>query len=633
MTDAPAPTFPPSGRRLVVYTLYDRRGAVEDYVLRALEGLRPHADRLIVVVNGAIDDTARRSVQQLCDEIRVRENTGIDVGAQRETLDQLGVDVLGYDELLLTNDTWYGPIGSFDALFARMDARPAHFWGMTAHAAASPHPLTGTGAVAYHLQSYWLAVRGEMLRSAEWPRYWSSLPTRLDYRTAVLSHESHFTAYFTDRGFISAAAFDLDAFASENPSLWEPRRLIEEGCPILKRRVFFHPPLELHEHSVDGAAVLRDLVDAGYPAAPIWADLAHNVQPKILHTNLALLDVLPDESDGTYEAARPLRIAVVAHIFYEEMTDDLLDLADMLPDGYDLVVTTPTAQKADAVRAAIAARRIPPLRWEVRVVASNDGRDQSAFLVGARDVLVGADYDLVVKLHSKRTPQDGLNIGRHFAAQQFDNLLHSRGYASNLVAMFQRRPELGIVFPPMIHVGYPTLGQAWWANKPGAARLADELGIRVPLDDSSPLAPYGSMYIARPDALRVLLSRSWDYPDFGGAQQYRDGGLAHVLERMPSYAAAEAGYVTRTVLTRDYLALSQTALDFDLDQLTALVPGTPAAHHRALTALGHFGDARVRDFARILVRVTWPGLGARLRAGLRALQSRLPRGARLRDPR
>ena len=56
----------------------------------------------------------------------------------------------------------------------------------------------------------------------------------------------------------------------------------------------------------------------------------------------------------------------------------------------------------------------------------------------------------------------------------------------------------------MIPIGYPTMGRAWWSNKPGFEKLAAELGIHVPLDDVSPLAPYGPMFVARPEALRLL---------------------------------------------------------------------------------------------------------------------------------
>jgi rhamnosyltransferase len=600
----------------VIYTMYDRRGGVEDYVLHALRGLRPHAAKLVVVVNGDLDSAARARVEGVCDLLILRPNTGIDIGAQRDALLQLGDEVRAFDELLLTNDTWYGPVGDFAALFARMDAQAVHFWAMTAHAAASPHPLTLTDSVPYHLQSYWIAVRKGMLASADWSAYWSALREPRDYRDAVLQHESRFTDHFRSLGFVSAAAFDADSYTTDNPSLWEPTRLLDDGCPILKRRVLFHAPLALDRRAVVGRWVIERLLGAGYPAAALWGDLARNVQPKVLNTVAATLDILPLTDTGDYNMEAPLRVVVIAHIFYEEMTDEILDRADRLPGPYDLVVTTPTSQKADAIRAAVARRASPPARVDVRVVDSNDGRDQSAFLIAARDVLLSGDHDIVVKLHSKKTPQDGFNIGRHFAAQQFDNLLGSAGYAANVLALFQRNPEVGIAYPPAIHIGYPTLGQGWWANKPGFTRLAAALGIRVPLDDSSPLAPFGSMYFARPEALKPLLKREWRYEDFGGADQYRDGGLAHILERMPSYAAGEAGFVTRTLLTTDYAEISQPALEFDLDQMTALVPATTEEQFDALRRVGHFGTGRARDFLRMYIRSRWPHAGSIVRGAL-----------------
>ncbi len=46
--------FPAGGRRLVVYVVWDRRGGVEDYIPYALAGLREHAARMLVVVNGSL---------------------------------------------------------------------------------------------------------------------------------------------------------------------------------------------------------------------------------------------------------------------------------------------------------------------------------------------------------------------------------------------------------------------------------------------------------------------------------------------------------------------------------------------------------------------------------------------------
>ncbi|WP_344736951.1 rhamnan synthesis F family protein, partial [Microbacterium awajiense] len=345
---------------------------------------------------------------------------------------------------------------------------------------------------------------------------------------------------------------------------------------------------------------------------------------------------LPDV-DTAYDPDRPLRTAVIAHIFYVDMTDEILDRADTLPGGYDLIVTTPDPQRASAIREVLARRRPAERRSEVRIV-ENDGRDQSAFLIGCRDVLLGDDYDLIVKLHSKKTPQDGFNVGRYFKDQQFSNLLNSPGYSANLVALFQAEPGLGLVYPPTVHIGYPTMGRGWWSNLAGFEKIAEQLGIRVPLDEISPLAPYGSMYAARPEALRLLVEHEWKYSDFGGAEAYRDGGLAHILERVPSYAAGELGYHTRTALTGEHLSISHTAFEFNLDQMSVTIPGFTLDQIQFLKRAGYVGDGGWRDFLAMylrlnhrdegmlrttLRRVRWAGSRVR-----RTVRRALPRGRR-----
>ena len=122
-----AETFPTDGRRALIYAIWDRRGGVEDYVRYALEHLRPHVDRLLVVVNGTLDDAGRAALESVTDEVLVRENTGFDIGAHQYALAHLGGALADYDEVILCNDTWFGPVRPFGPLFERMDARAVDF--------------------------------------------------------------------------------------------------------------------------------------------------------------------------------------------------------------------------------------------------------------------------------------------------------------------------------------------------------------------------------------------------------------------------------------------------------------------------------------------------------------------------
>lgn len=600
----PAQPLAPNAERLLIYVVYDPRGDVEQYIPYALEHLRPHCSRILVVVNGALTEEGRTVLEQVADEILVRENRGYDIGGYKDGLALTGAGIERFDEVILANDTWFGPVGDFAPVFERMDARPLHFWGMTDHVRVEPNPFTGDGYLAYHLQSYWVAVRRDMFLSEEWAAYWDALPVLDTYSDAVAKHEGVFTEHFVDRGFVGEVAFPTLTDKIENHAVLYAEQLIDAGCPTLKRRPFFQWPPFMDRLAVVGAWTLEAAQRHGYPIELIMKDLARNVAPKILNADAALLNVLPDV-DGSYDAAKPLRVVVIAHIFYTEMTGEILDRADHLPGSYDLVVTTPDEQRAAEIR-DILARRTLRGSAEVRVVASNNGRDQSAFLIGCRDVLLGDAYDIVVKVHSKKTPQDSDNVGRHFKEQQFENLLPSPGHAAGVLALFQREPGLGLAFPPMVHLGHPTLGHGWWANKPGFVRLAAELGIRVPADDTSPLAPYGSMFYARPEALRLLVAADWSYDSFGGVEAYRDGGLAHILERLPVYAAAELGYHSRTIANPRYFASSYTALEYTYDQMSTTIPGTAMEQIEFLHRVGDFDWGTLRDFVRIYARLHRP---------------------------
>ncbi len=401
----PADTFPDEGKRLLIYVVYDRRGEVGDFVVYALERMREFCDTIVVVSNGPLTAGGRERLEALGDLVLERPNEGYDIWGYKHGLDAMQDRLGEFDELLLVNDTWFGPIRPFAPLFERMNGHPLHFWGMTDHLRVEPHPFTQEGYLPYHLQSYWVAVRRQMFLSPEWVAYWRDLPEMTSYSDAVTKHEGVFTEHFTQQGFSGEVAFPTLTDKIENHAVLYAEQLIEAGCPTLKRRPFFQWPVFLDRVAVVGKWTLEAAERSGYPVELIFDDLARNVEPRVLNADAALLRVL-SPSDDDYDPAAPLRTAVFAHIFYVEMTDEILDRAGYLPGATDLIVTTPDADRARAIEDIIAARNLPG-RTEVRVVASNNGRDQAAFLIGCRDILLSDEYDLVVKIHSKKTPQDG----------------------------------------------------------------------------------------------------------------------------------------------------------------------------------------------------------------------------------
>jgi rhamnosyltransferase len=456
------------------------------------------------------------------------------------------------------------------------------------------------------------------------------MPPIRSYSDSILNHESRFTAHFESLGFTYRVAYPHENYpGTPHPAFERAQQLLEDGCPVLKRRPFFHDPLYLDREGVIGRWLLDEAEERGYPSGLILQNMAKTAQPRILNTTASLLEILP-EQQVDYDPERPLRILAAVHIFYEDMTDELLDRLEALPGQYDLVATTTDEGKAEFIRGRIAERAAGRLaKHEVRVLPSNRGRDLSAFFVGTRDVLVSGEYDLVVKVHSKKTVQQGAAVGTLFKRQQLDNLLGSPGYTANLIGLFQKEAGLGAVFPPTVHIGFPTLGGAWFTNKAPTKELADRLGIRVPFDEVSPLAPLGAMWVARPEALRLLFTEQYAYEDYAPETDHSDGSLAHVQERIIPYAAAELGYHVRTVATAEYAAISHTFMEYKLDQLSRTVQGYAIDEVRELDRHAHLTrlvDAGLRGTLRAYIGRHHPDFQKRLSPIVRRVRRLLGRG-------
>ncbi|KAA3451477.1 hypothetical protein C7I87_06695 [Mesorhizobium sp. SARCC-RB16n] len=551
-------------KRCVIAFYYEPAGHVEDYYFFLLDSLRPFSDRIVVVSNGALNEASKKRLAASVDAVIERENEGFDAWAYKTAIEQIGWKSLSeFDELVLLNHTFFGPIFPFSEMFAEMESRTCDFWGISAHKAMRPHPFDSTQAeLPFHLNSHFIAVRSPLLESTEFAEYWDKIPPIKSYMDSVGKHEAVFSRRFQDLGYVCSVYVDPADYKTPYPVFMEVDRTIEQRSPILKKRLFFHDTLFLERGAINLPRALELIKKhSDYDLDLIWRSVGRLSKPRTLNNNAALMSVLPEQGLPTCSKQPALRIGVFAHIFYPEMTEELIRYVDNIPPGYDLFITTDSIEKK-ALILPMAAAACGAKNVDVLVVDSNKGRDVSALLIGCRDLLLDNKYDLVCRLHSKQSPQDGAK-GDQFKHHMFDNLLYTPGYVLNLISLFAECPSLGLVLPAMIHVGYPTMGQSWFGNRSRVEKLARELGLNVQLDDNTPVAPYGGMYWFRPMALRKLFAKEWSWRDFADVD-YGDGSLPHAIERLIAYVALDAGYVFRHILTPQHAARNYTMLEAKL---------------------------------------------------------------------
>ena len=164
----------------------------------------------------------------------------------------------------------FGPVGSFDAVFAEMDARDdIDFWGITEHGPTRKHPVQQDRPLAAHIQTHWLACRrspgdltglGRVLGRDADDR---DLP-RLDRST---------TRRGSRRGSWSAATpvprrSRPTNYGSQHPIMDNPVAMVRDGCPLVKRRSFFYDPLYNEWKANDGRQLAPPHGRARLPDGP-----------------------------------------------------------------------------------------------------------------------------------------------------------------------------------------------------------------------------------------------------------------------------------------------------------------------------------------------------------------------------
>lgn len=260
-----------------------------------------------------------------------------------------------------------------------------------------------------------------------------------------------------------------------------------------------------------------------------WANLDSRARPRFRAGGASL--VVP--FGFPLPEPRPERRAVMMHIFFPELAPELTSACRTIPGEVDLLITTDTSEKADSIRDAFASWTAGKV--DLRIV-ENRGRDMLPKFVTFVDQY--KSYSLILFLHSKRS--DHLNSGNNgWRETLIGNLAGSEEITRSILTLFDADPQLGIVYGE--HFQGIRQWLYWGRNRWKAGRFSRRIGLR--LGRASALDyPSGSMFWARPQALKPILEAGLTSKDFEADEGQIDGTLAHVLERMPLFSAEVAGY-------------------------------------------------------------------------------------------
>lgn len=565
--------------RLLIYFFYDKNGVVDDYIPYVLTDMQKNVSDIFVVCNGLLTDEGKIKFQKFTDDILVRENKGFDVWAYKDALEKLGWETLGnYDEIILMNYTIAGPVYPFEDMFHTMNSKDVDFWGITQFYRTEDDPF-GTmpdGFIPDHIQSHFIAVRKNMLNSEAFHNYWEEMPMITGYLDSVTRHEARFTKFFEKAGFKWEVYVDAKEYRnlSHQPIIGMATKILEEKkCPVFKRRSFMQNyNVVLNESCGQEAMLLYKYLEekTDYNVDLIMDNLLRVENLADLKKNFQWNYVLSSKNSEGPNVAEGKKIALVMHIYFEELINECVVYAAAMPDTADLYITTDTENKKRKIEEAFSKLNFNILNV---TVVPNKGRDVAPFLVGFRKYL--GQYDYVCHVHDKKAGQTKPGtIGTSFAYKCFENVLASKKYVENILSTFERNKRLGMLVPPPPNHGdyYITLGLEWGNNYENTVKLAKELGINVSMSpDKEPIAGLGSYFWVRGKALKPIFDKEWSYDDFPSEPVDDDGTIMHAIERIYPFAVQSMGFYSGWVLSDTGAALEITNLNHMLKELNNII--------------------------------------------------------------
>lgn len=218
-------------RRAVVFATYSSESRIEAYVLHYLRQLRKVAEHIVVVGDFALEAGELAKLDGLAEHAIFERHGEYDFGsykrgrsylAARGILDQV-------DELILCNDSCYGPLQGFEWMFREMAGRQVDFWG-----------LTQNSEFGDHVQSYFVVLSRKVFSSVAFRRFIHSVERQDSVHEVIQKYELGLTRTLAGEGFSwdtfinpRSPGMKLLLTINTNPTVF-PNFMAEAGAQLVK---------------------------------------------------------------------------------------------------------------------------------------------------------------------------------------------------------------------------------------------------------------------------------------------------------------------------------------------------------------------------------------------------------------
>ncbi|MCI8529285.1 MAG: hypothetical protein HFH82_09070 [Lachnospiraceae bacterium] len=567
-------------KRLCIYLTYDKNKIVDRYIGYMLKELRTCVDKLVVICNEDKVSRGIKILEEYADEIFYRENIGYDAGGFKDALCKfVGWDkITQYDEMILSNDSFFGPFYPMKKIFEQMDAEKLDFWGLTKHGELHS---SNRGSFSEHVQSYFIGIRKRMLCCSQFRNYWEEMPYYKLFDDVVKQHEVKFTSYFKKLGYTYDVLAEIDVNNTTKNMVGNYSQYANISYELIRKRNF--PFLKKQQLSYDTLYTqtqenLRQAIDyidkeTDYDVELIWENLIRTMNITDLQRSLHLQYVIsPDQ-----RCVACGKVALVVFIQYPKSAEYVLEYLAETPSGILVRIYAERYELLEDYQA----------QGLKCAVASSD-----RFVEVLSEFSV---YDYVCVLHDTDMSSDVAPscTGKSYFFNVWENLVKDSQHISGILEKFVRESRLGFLAPPQPNFGeyFGEYGRGWNGVFESVLQIVERLQLHCQISRQLPPFRITNNFWIRGCVLHKLKDM---LPEEYGYFWY-----------LPMFLAQDSGYYSGIVESTAYASMNEVNMQYYLSQLGALFKQWcgdfhtfyEMKNHLFLCALGGF----CRKFEQILI--------------------------------
>lgn len=541
-------------KRIAIFS-YDNPGAkTYNDLIFLINEIKELSEQVIVVTNGS----SKKIKDRLPIEYIFIDNVhGFNANRWKRGIDYLRTNDMydDLDELLLLDDSIFGPLKKIDYIFDKMGENPCDFWGISYHERIEYTEKKRTISVPKHLQTYFLVFKARILKSQEFLNFWKKLPLIRNIEVYQQKFEFCMCSILEEAGFTWDSYIDTKDIDSKDGKsfidhfILEPYYLlVNKDLPFISRHSFgISREVQLCYH--DGSELYRTVEyiknNTDYNEGFIFDYLIKNFNVYDIKTMLNLTYILSDEYD---KSSKPKRAALFVHLYYEDLFEYCIKYISNIPSYVDFYISTDEESKKVEIERILS--KSVDNKYNVYVVEKR-GREWSAYLMNVYKHM--DQYDYIGFIHDKKSSQMYYtSIGRNFCDTLWENVIGHKNSVGEILDIFEDNPMIGVLSAPSIYCGtfFHTSIDFWSICYDKTAKILKMLDLDAPMSkEKNPIA-IGTAFWCRTEALKQLFTYKYKYEMFPKEPMDIDGTFSHGLERVIPYVAQANGYATGVVMSR-----------------------------------------------------------------------------------